>query len=569
MARARAQRYASVAAFREDVRACLENRPVSAAPDLPWQRAARWARRNRRNVGVAAASAAAVTLLAGAGLWTQRHLALRGLIADASQALRKAQAAPARARDGEAQAAQRSLLFQAIDPLRRALERAPRNRAARGLLAEANMELWRLSLAEGNAGLMRTARAEVERYAPSPSPYRDELEGKGSLELALSPPETQAWLFRFETLSARTVSGRLLPARLVPVPYDHGHGRADAAFLQQEERRDEQPLPPGARSVYRLEPTAASHLGSGRIQVSALAPGSYLLLLRGQGVETRVPLVMPRGGRVVRAVAVPPPAAVPDGFVFVAGGEAVVGGDTAGAPPPHTVRVAPALLARAEVSMGEYAAFLADLVRLGRRDEAHARLPRDFGVGLQRVVRTAALTSAGRLVPEGAAPAAAEAYAASPARGVSHGDATAYVRWRSGRDGLPYRLPREWEWEAGCRGADGRRYAWGDRAGPGAASQGYGGGAGTGWSWRDRKDESPWGLLNMAGGVGEWTSSPYDTQAVPGQPAYGQLAIRGNAWSLSPVGLECAFRTSGRPDYFHPTIGFRLALDYPPGGAAR
>jgi hypothetical protein len=27
--------------------------------------------------------------------------------------------------------------------------------------------------------------------------------------------------------------------------------------------------------------------------------------------------------------------------------------------------------------------------------------------------------------------------------------------------------------------------------------------------------------------------------------------------------LECAFRTSGQPDYFHPTLGFRIALDYP------
>ena len=39
--------------------------------------------------------------------------------------------------------------------------------------------------------------------------------------------------------------------------------------------------------------------------------------------------------------------------------------------------------------------------------------------------------------------------------------------------------------------------------------------------------------------------------------------VRGNAWALPPVGLDCAFRMSGQRDYFHPTIGFRLALDYP------
>jgi hypothetical protein len=55
----------------------------------------------------------------------------------------------------------------------------------------------------------------------------------------------------------------------------------------------------------------------------------------------------------------------------------------------------------------------------------------------------------------------------------------------------------------------------------------------------------------------------YDPNAKPTDPVYGQYAIRGNAWSLPPTGLECSFRTSGQPDYFHPTIGFRLAADYP------
>ena len=30
-----------------------------------------------------------------------------------------------------------------------------------------------------------------------------------------------------------------------------------------------------------------------------------------------------------------------------------------------------------------------------------------------------------------------------------------------------------------------------------------------------------------------------------------------------PAGLECAFRASGQPDYTHPTVGFRLATDWP------
>ena len=157
-------------------------------------------------------------------------------------------------------------------------------------------------------------------------------------------------------------------------------------------------------------------------------------------------------------------------------------------------------------------------------------------------------------------------FAKSPVRGVSYNDAMAYIAWRSEVDGLPYRLPKDWEWEAACRGADGRTYSWGNQPGKGLAvvTQGYGDTGGSmSWKWEDYKDESPWGIHNLAGGAAEWTMSKYDPKAKPEDPVFGQLAIRGNAWALPPVGLECAFRTSGQPDYFHPTIGFRLALDYP------
>src|SRR5579872_6068859 len=67
----------------------------------------------------------------------------------------------------------------------------------------------------------------------------------------------------------------------------------------------------------------------------------------------------------------------------------------------------------------------------------------------------------------------------------------------------------------------------------------------------------------MAGGVAEWTSSLYQPNAKPTDPLYGQYTIKGDAWSLPPDGLQGAFRTSGAADYSHPTIGFRLASDWP------
>ncbi|RME49954.1 MAG: protein kinase, partial [Deltaproteobacteria bacterium] len=45
-------------------------------------------------------------------------------------------------------------------------------------------------------------------------------------------------------------------------------------------------------------------------------------------------------------------------------------------------------------------------------------------------------------------------------------DAVAYIRWRSARDGIPYRLPTELEWEKAARGVDGRFFPWGNHHEP-------------------------------------------------------------------------------------------------------
>ena len=208
--------------------------------------------------------------------------------------------------------------------------------------------------------------------------------------------------------------------------------------------------------------------------------------------------------------------------------------------------------------MGDYGEFLKALVATGKRQEAEDRLPRDFGKKLAVLAKDGSLTGLNTTHPKW--------FLASAVRGISHNDVEAYIQWRTGRDGLPYRLPTEIEWEGACRGADGRRFSWGNHFSSSFAFilQGYNDtGGNRQWKWEDFKDESPWGVHDLAGGAAEWTSSTYNPAAKPGDAEYGQFAIRGNAWSLPPVGLECAFRTSGQPDYFHPTIGFRLALDYP------
>jgi eukaryotic-like serine/threonine-protein kinase len=578
MKREPGMRYASVQAMRDDLQNYVLQRPVTACPDTALQKAVKFYRRNKNLIATSAASAAAVLAIALAAWWGVHLWNVRSHIKSAEVALTVArnpaaypvkiaesdpykQQAIAQARFETAKV-QRASITTAINELLKALDASPGNKHARLLMAESYMELWRLALAEKNVELMRANRAELERYAPPPSPFSDELNGFGSVEVAVNPPDAEIYLYKFETLHATDKQGVTLPPRLIPVAFNLENQKADDRFMLLERNRaatDESVLA-STHSIFRLEQISVSRAGTGNASLSGLPPGSYMLLLFAHGREmTRVPFNLERRGKLSLHVEMPRTESVPTGFFYIAGGDAIVGGEGANSVPQRIHHLAPFLMYHDEITMGDYGDFLQGLTKTGHGAEAKTRVPRDFGKPL------AVLSAAGELLPaeSGADPVK---FQKTAVRGISYNDAMAYVAWRSQRDHLVYRLPKEWEWESACRGADGRKYSWGDSPARGLAIilQGYGdSGSNISWKWQDYKDESPWGVHNLAGGVAEWTQTLYDPNAKSTDPVYGQYAIRGNAWSLPPTGLECSFRTSGQPDYFHPTIGFRLAADYP------
>jgi len=142
---------------------------------------------------------------------------------------------------------------------------------------------------------------------------------------------------------------------------------------------------------------------------------------------------------------------------------------------------------------------------------------------------------------------------------VSQRDAAAFCAW------LGLRLPSEEEWEYAARGADGRRFPWGDEPprhdGPGLANfgtvpccapdarDGYAGTAPVG-SYPD--GVSPFGLLDMAGNVWEWTGN-----AFPGRPDY--VALRGGGWGNNPYCLRVSYRHGNPPDIGLDMVGLRCA----------
>jgi serine/threonine protein kinase len=481
MARRPEDRYATVSDMRADLQAYLENLPVSAAPDNWLQQFGKWVKRNRRQVQSSALTAAAVLLLVFTG-WLGWHTwRLHQLINEGRNRLEAARSEfkyksppialsandPYAGQMGRALWAQkagpyRNRIQQAMEPLRKAIDLSPNDPDARTLLAEANMELWRLAVFEQNEELAKVTRRDVESFSPDPALYSAELNGFGSFIATFDAPDADAFLFSFETLNVPVKGGAPEPPRLIPVPYDLKEHRPDAAFLEQEAQRiaAAKPVPVDRHSIFNLEPTPASKAGTGgQLVIPQLEPGNYMLLVRAPGrVDVRISFRLDRLTRLKEQYVLPKTEENPPGFFYMAGGDVIVGGDTAGAPAPHTMKIAPAWIYHDEISMGEYGAFLQFLFKSGKAAEAKQRLPKDFGRNI------ATLGSGGELIPAETGVDAA-AFGKSPVRGVSFSDAQAYVAWRGNQEGLPYRLPQDWEWESACRGAGRTQVQLGRHAG--------------------------------------------------------------------------------------------------------
>ena len=137
---------------------------------------------------------------------------------------------------------------------------------------------------------------------------------------------------------------------------------------------------------------------------------------------------------------------------------------------------------------------------------------------------------------------------------VSHADAVAYAEWLSQVTGRIWRLPSEPEWEKAVRGTDGRMFPWGpvwdperlnshDRGPFDTTPVGsYAGGAG------------PFGLLDGAGQVFEWTASSAGAQ--------DRYIVKGGSWDDSGCGVcRPAARHSRPANLKHILIGFRLLAE--------
>lgn len=136
---------------------------------------------------------------------------------------------------------------------------------------------------------------------------------------------------------------------------------------------------------------------------------------------------------------------------------------------------------------------------------------------------------------------------------VSAADAEAYAAWLTHETGKRWRLPTNRQWEKAARGPDGRRFPWGDEFDPSLLNSHDRGPFDTMPVGSFPAGASPYGMLDAAGQVFEWTRTVTNP---------GRRLVKGGSWDDKGCGVCRPAARHGRPTSLkHILIGFRLVRE--------
>ena len=289
-------------------------------------------------------------------------------------------------------------------------------------------------------------------------------------------------------------------------------------------------------------------------EVNTLPVGSYVIEGRAAGkMPTRVPALIKGNQRTV--VELDPPSAFEgcEEFIYIAGGEAVLGGDEKAPKHLPTMKktMAPFLIGRFPITLALYCKFLNSIAKI---DPALAmlRCPRDVN-GRTWLDFDAAHARFSVPTKDSDGDAWDPQW---PAHMLCWEDANAYCAWRSGRDGVTIRLPTEFEWEYAARGVDERIYPWGNGFDPTLCRmlenvRGVPVPTPVGSFPYDR---SPWGVQDLAGLMIEYTSTPASSNK-------GHIVSRGGGTRSPRDWCRVCARREDRRDWVSLAFSFRVVRE--------
>ena len=220
-------------------------------------------------------------------------------------------------------------------------------------------------------------------------------------------------------------------------------------------------------------------------------------------------------------------------MVAIPAGEFIMGSDRGVERPPHTVFVEAFEIDMFEVTNEQFARFVEETGYVTDAEKA----------GDSMTWRTYA-----------------EGKPKHPVVKVSWNDAVAFCKWAGKR------LPTEAEWEKAARGTDGRIYPWGNEWDPAKANTKESGYRGTTIVGSFPDGASPYGVMDMAGNVAEWTADWF--QPYPGYPGgdpeaqyFGEKyrVIRGGGWFSDKELVRTTARSCSSVTLANDDVGFRCA----------
>ncbi|APR75443.1 serine/threonine protein kinase [Minicystis rosea] len=381
-------------------------------------------------------------------------------------------------------------------------------------------------------------RAEARLRAHDRGRHAALLRGEGALTIVTDPPGAEVRLERYVLRDRRLVPEEVGVIGVTPL-----HAV---------------PLPKGSYRVRLRAPDRAEVLYPALIERGEHWDG------RAPGDTDPLPIVLPKAEDLG-----------PDD-IYVPAGYAWVGGDpqAGDALPAQRVWIDGFIVRRFAVTNDEYRAFLDDLVRLGREEEAVRACPRaQLGMGGERFVFDRDVHG---LFALGIDDLGRPLLPSAPVTLIDWFGAAAYAAWLAERTGAPYRLLDELEREKATRGADARLCPTGNhldaqilRAVDSVEK------SPVVVSVLDHPlDESPYGVRGLGGNTRDYCENAWrrtgpriEGGRLVRERAHGDevRAVRGGSWSSPLEFCRAATRFGNAPTLRRLTTGTRVARSYPTG----